>query len=1014
MTGANVTGANVRAGAEPPRGARAIAAGVRSLALLAAIVVGVPIILVRGGRSLVGSANPLHGVANPSDWELDAIGHRLDEEALIELIARVCLVAVWCCLAIVVLTTVGELRSLRSHGTSMRAVRGLGWSHAIGRRVAGGLLALLPLAPPVSALPVPERRPVATAHAAPSLDRSPASAESSGDQSPVAIERRVAAGDSIYGIAAELAGADAARTAAVANWIVDHNLGRLMPDGATFTNPALIEAGWVLQVPVVADRATPTTTARHVVAGDSYWRIATEQLDVELGRQPTPAEVLGYTKELIEINAARLAHAEPALLRPGETVLLAPLTAEASASPAPPARDEPISPTIAPASQMSSTTTVPTAIPATAIPATTVPATGATLPPPTAADAPSGDHVEHRSDAPAYVALGIGASALLATGALGLVESRRRQRLRAAALGSRLAPPGDDVVRTETVLRSLERGELVARLDLGLRAASIALTEQGRHVVAALVGPDGAIELRLDAPAAIPGGLTDVWAPSPLGWTMSAAVSLVRLAVDARRGRPVNPAMSHLGETADGSLFVDLEALGLLCIDGPREQAADIARVIANGLAVSPLGAAVRVVGSGLDDGIAHGTLHVEHARSLDDALDIAAVTLGTTAASAVDGVTTFSLRARSDGESWDPAVVVSIGSTVDVAMGRELVQVTERIGRGLAVVVDRCVEGARTILRAVDGGWVLEPFGWQVTPVGMGPFDVVALRQLLESADDVPTVPSRGREHVEHVEHVEPEVQLPEWRLLVRVLGPVEVVDAAGRAVAFDRSKSVELVAWASQHRERASRSGARAALWEVDVRDATFANVVSDARRAMARAVAPPDGEEWLGRTLTDALPLHPMIATDAELLRLRLDAAQRVGDDRAAIELLRPGLVTVRDLPFAGTSYLWPDAEGLTSSLVLLATSAATVMATRCLAVGDVDGLFWATGQGLRALPGHEELIALRMRAHGRQGDLAGVRQEWESYERALQADAWGDAEPSPKLVAIRRELLSPTIR
>ena len=45
--------------------------------------------------------------------------------------------------------------------------------------------------------------------------------------------------------------------------------------------------------------------------------------------------------------------------------------------------------------------------------------------------------------------------------------------------------------------------------------------------------------------------------------------------------------------------------------------------------------------------------------------------------------------------------------------------------------------------------------------------------------------------------------------------------------------------------HRERATRVGARTALWDLDVRDATFANVVSEARRAMARLVEPPPDE-------------------------------------------------------------------------------------------------------------------------------------------------------------------------
>jgi hypothetical protein len=213
----------------------------------------------------------------------------------------------------------------------------------------------------------------------------------------------------------------------------------------------------------------------------------------------------------------------------------------------------------------------------------------------------------------------------------------------------------------------------------------------------------------------------------------------------------------------------------------------------------------------------------------------------------------------------------------------------------------------------------------------------------------------------------------------------------------------------WLSQHRERPTRSGARAALWDLAVRDATFANVVSDARRAMGRTIAPPVGEEWIARTLTEDLPLHPRVITDAELLHARVSAARSLPPQRA-VAMLRPGLEAVTGMPFADTTFLWSDAEGHTSALVLLATGAAIELANQYLSLGDIDGVFWATGQGLRALPGHEELIALRMRAHASRGDLSGVRQEWESYERALAAEPWASNEPAPKLAALRRELLS----
>jgi two-component SAPR family response regulator len=246
-----------------------------------------------------------------------------------------------------------------------------------------------------------------------------------------------------------------------------------------------------------------------------------------------------------------------------------------------------------------------------------------------------------------------------------------------------------------------------------------------------------------------------------------------------------------------------------------------------------------------------------------------------------------------------------------------------------------------------------------------------------------------------------------PEWRLMVRLLGGVEVVSADGQVAAFEKSKALELVAWLVLHRRRPTRSAARAALWDVEVKDATFANVVSEARRALSAAGG--SAEEWIARTLTDALPLHDGVISDADLLGARVRFAAGLSH-RDAIEVLTPGVELIGGMPFAGTGYLWCDAEGHSSSLVLLAVDAATQLAAHHLALGDVEGVFWATGRGLTILNGHEELIALRMRAHAGRGDLSGVRSEWERYERSLLADPWAATEPSPKLAALRRELLS----
>jgi hypothetical protein len=333
--------------------------------------------------------------------------------------------------------------------------------------------------------------------------------------------------------------------------------------------------------------------------------------------------------------------------------------------------------------------------------------------------------------------------------------------------------------------------------------------------------------------------------------------------------------------------------------------------------------------------------------------------------------------------------------------------------------------------MRATPIGWSLDRLGLTVVPVGVDIADLRAVQRLLDAADAplaeaAPTAVEPlavqstasplgpiGEPVVQPFAQpfaqpcVEPFVEVP-WTILVRVLGGVDVVSRDDGPIGFERGKSLELTAWLATHRNQATRTAARTALWDLDVRDATFANVVSDARRSLARAVVSAEGEEWIGRTLTEQLPLHPHVVTDAELLRRRLDHSRGLGPSEA-IEVLRPGVALVRDLPFAGTDFLWPHAEGITSSLAVLAVSAAVELARHHLALGDLDGVFWATGQGLLALPGHEELIGLRMRAHAQLGDLAGVRQEWEAYERAVTSGSWCDGEASPKLLALRRELL-----
>jgi hypothetical protein len=486
-------------------------------------------------------------------------------------------------------------------------------------------------------------------------------------------------------------------------------------------------------------------------------------------------------------------------------------------------------------------------------------------------------------------------------------------------------------------------------------------------------------------------------------------VPLADLADDARRASQPCPAIVHLGESAGGQLFVDLEAVGSLSVDAPPAVAASIVRCATASLAVSPFAEASRVFTVGLGTETRLGSPNVERLPSLGEAVATLRATVGSTAAATNADVTTFALRAASGGEAWEPSLLLAVGAD-DPEQLAAVVSLAGNGGRGIGVMLDRPVPGVGAVLRADEHDFVLEPLGRRVNPVGLSAAEVCAVDELLELAER--PLPLDAERMVWAPPSITADFRDQPHEFVVGVMGQVSVRSVVGDPVAFDRSKALELVVWLSQHRLRPTRVSARTALWDLAVRDATFSNVVSDARRAMARLVAPPPGQEWIGRTMNEDLPLHDLVVSDAELLAARVEAARGLVG-AAAIAVLRPGVALIQGMPFAGTSYLWPDAEGVTSSLVLLAITAAGDLANLYLSVDDIDGVFWATGQGLKVLAGHEELIALRMRGHACRGDLAGVRSEWESYERAVNADSWSAAEPSPKLVELRRQLLSPSM-
>ncbi|WP_158412490.1 LysM peptidoglycan-binding domain-containing protein [Ilumatobacter nonamiensis] len=1082
-----------------------------SIGALLLLFVAVPVGLVGAARSRLGEANPFSRLQPPWRWQLDevrdALTQPLRDDAIVNVLIRASLVVIWIALIVIAITIVAEtVHMVRHRGLPAPHVRGLGWAQGIGRWVAIGLVAVLPLQSfgSTAAAHAEDLGPAATAQRL-GVDRGSSVAPSdahAGDPAELArpdlpdwnhtgAEARdapagthvVGRGESIYAIAAEYAAGDDASTIALANEILDRNLDNEMNDGQRFTNPALIQPGWVLELPpgvgVPATSLADVTDAPDMNIDDDPTPVrGIPRLDVDPsadGDDEDASEANGHVAYMVvegdtlsgiagdhrggadewpaiweenrgtDMGDGRTFD-DPNLIVPGwELDIPQPATAPetepepagdeaAPSEPTPVDRDDPVDPGShqappprtehADRSRADATPSADEASPPTTTsdsewaPASTTQTTNSPTTPESTASTSSvpvsggngeaGGRATPEADAPrAPSPIRIEHAALLAAGILTLVGVRRRRALRSALPHSRIPPPPPDVAATARRLRTIEPGERAARIDVGIRAAAHRLAETGTQIGSVRVAKDGELTLRLTGD----GSLDAPWTGSGRTWTLPAAVPIEMVSEDARQvGQPCL-ALVTVGVDTDGrDVLVDLEAAGLTTVEAGADQADEVVRAIGSGLATSLDSEVVHLVVASLGAQCLFDHPNARHVDSVDGAIATAASLVGTTLG---HERSSFDLRThRTGGEMWEPAVALFAAS--DHALDHDI---DPRPGRGLAHVA-ACAPlgdaahhaaGARIVGHA--DRWVLDAFGEEIdfAPIGITAAEVTDVAEMLDDATrPIGTQPSLPLDIGGAV--AEPLRPL-HHDIVVGLMGPVTVTTADGEPGVFERSKTVELIAWLATHRERATRSAARTALWELDVRDATFANVVSEARRALGRLVAPPGGEEWLARTLNESLPLHDRVVTDTDLIAQRVEHA-RLAPPAHAIDVLRPAVEMIRGLPFSGTSYLWPDADGLTSSYVLLATTASAELAGHALSIGDTDLVFWATGQGLKVLPGHEELVGLRMRAHARAGDLAGVRQEWESYERVITADAWSDGDPAPKLLDLRRELLTAT--
>jgi LysM domain len=679
---------------------RNLAHGLTALTLLTTLAIGAPAVLLRLGRALLDSANPFHGATPPWTWHTTDIGRvfgrALDSETILTTISRIGLTLAWTALAVVLVSVVGEVRSLRRHGVPLPHRVGFGWSQAIARRLAAGLLALSTILPAhhATAAPLTTRTVVTQTVTTSAPDVSVPVVETQS----VWRTHAVGKGDSLYGIAGRLAGGDPVRAREIAQQILDRNLGRTMNDGHTFTTPGIINTGWQLETP------SPTAGDTYVVVeGDNYWDIARHHHDQ--ATMPTDEEIATETAALMDANVEQLGGRSPvSMLYPGDILTLP------NHDPQPPVEPPTdvvrTAPTIAP---------LPTTLPP---PATTLPPVTTTTPLPTtyttqastttAMPQPTTEasdrSIEQVDTAASNPWRNLAIASLFATGITATIIRLRRRRLAQRKLGHRLTTATATVAVTETVMRAEAKPDRINALHNLLAG----LTGHGKldghqPLIRAVQHNDDGVELLWNEPQARP---SKPWTTTDGGWSWrtpwpTTPPANVRLA-------PILPALVPLGKRPDGSeLILDLEAAGSLSIEGTPEDTTAFIRQLVVSLAASPLADNLDLMTIDLD---VPGSEHLEHIRTTtaETATQWLTARSTETAAALAKAKVPSTFAARLLGrrhDEWEPLIVAT--ATTHNHADRLAAAATSGSGTIVITTAPNPV-GEHIILHSADGAvWV-------------------------------------------------------------------------------------------------------------------------------------------------------------------------------------------------------------------------------------------------------------------------------------------------------------------
>lgn len=558
---------------------------------------------------------------------------------------------------------------------------------------------------------------------------------------------------------------------------------------------------------------------------------------------------------------------------------------------------------------------------------------------------------------------------LAAAAVVGSLELRRVLRQRERGLGRHVPPASAAADRLRTALRAGEDPDALTALTNALRLVGSHCQEHSLALPVLASARVGADQLWLD------------WAegagPPPHGFDGDdQAWSVPIVACPPASDAPCPyPALVSLGTAEDGEvLLIDLERPRVLGVSGTPHQRTNALSAMGVELACAPWSAEARIVTAGEGSALL--------ALAGDDRVQVASTELGLAKLrqvvarrrSALARVSLGELRVDPERADAVAAYVFCFFDDLPAASLAEVESLLEGPSIGVSVIT-----GAATDAPAQwqIGGPVSRPEGRLAGRPGSlaaHAIDAEVRDQLGElfsdpdaerapwwSDQNVYPMSSREGDEVEIVRLMEPAVHP---RLLL--IGPAELVGAAGPEPTRSKQQLVELCAWLVEHPQ--STAGQMAA--GMAIAESTRRSNLSRLRNWLGND---PDAEAYLPDAYSGRISLHPGITSDWQQLQLLLAP----GVLHLADSTLVAALELVRGAPLADAAPgQWYWAEELRTDIAAALRDVGVVLTDRALQANDLDLARWAAARALVVAPEDELLLAARIRTEHQAGNVGDV--------------------------------------